>query len=581
MSDYRATPTAGAYQTTVQLLRVPLRIDDENQMYFANQTAQNNYFQSVIWKSLPSQTYQRENAYFRVDDDYDAIVTNCNYLRYRNAITGNKWFYAYITEFEYKNPNTTFVHFKIDAYQTYLFDITWKDCFIEREHVKDDSMGAHYIPEPFNFSKNLINKLSITWPDSNPNTGQFEVMPILLLDQNVFSTELPWNDEYWSYANGIFQGLVMWTTHAAFKADYDDNDLLTLWGDFNALWGNLTSVGKTESIKFAMYVPKFAVKNFPHITLSSIAETNLGCMLTFDKGSIPLNEYNLYAPETSVPIDINKSDFKFGGYTPINNKLYTSQFAEIDFSNMQGASMDVHTELLGYSESLDYWTIACRLSCAICPDPVIYLRLDNYQRTKGGEAGKYFTLAAGNLPTPSIVSDYFSSWLAGNATKNAVSIAGGLAALTISAGLLGSGAGIPAGALMGLSGATQIASSAAEINDARSKSDPIVSQINSTSLSATGRLGFEVYTKTIEYEQAKAVDNYFTMFGYKVNELKVPEFATRQYYNYYKMPVCNITGNIPQTALDEIRAKFQRGITLWNTPDVGKYRNGNNPIVTS
>ena len=161
MSDYRAAPTAGAYQTTVQLLRVPLRIDDENQMYFANQTAQNNYFQSVIWKSLPSQTYQRENAYFRVDDDYDAIVTNCNYLRYRNAITGNKWFYAYITEFEYKNPNTTFVHFKIDAYQTYMFDITWKDCYIEREHVKDDSMGAHYLKEDFNIPRSIIKSSKI------------------------------------------------------------------------------------------------------------------------------------------------------------------------------------------------------------------------------------------------------------------------------------------------------------------------------------------------------------------------------------------------------------------------------------
>lgn len=183
MTDYRAAPTAGAYQTTVQLLRVPLRIDDENQMYFANQTAQNNYFQSVIWKSLPSQTYQRENAYFRVDDDYDAIVTNCNYLRYRNAITGNKWFYAYITEFEYKNPNTTFVHFKIDAYQTYLFDITWKDCFIEREHVKSDTMGTRFVTEPLNYPKDVVIEADIDMPSLSSDTGSFEITPILLLTE--------------------------------------------------------------------------------------------------------------------------------------------------------------------------------------------------------------------------------------------------------------------------------------------------------------------------------------------------------------------------------------------------------------
>lgn len=580
MTDYRAAPTAGAYQTTVQLLRVPLRIDDENQMYFANQTAQNNYFQSVIWKSLPSQTYQRENAYFRVDDDYDAIVTNCNYLRYRNAITGNKWFYAYITEFEYKNPNTTFVHFKIDAYQTYMFDITWKDCYIEREHVKDDSMGKHVLPENFNFNKNLIKHIPVEWPDTNPHTNEFNIVPILLLDQNVFSTELPWNDEYWCFANGIFQGLVMWTTHAAFTESYADNDTLTLWGDFNALWGNLTTTGKTDSIKLAYYVPKFAIKNFPYQTLSSLTDPNLGCMLVFEKGDIPLNDYNLFAPEISKPFDINKSDFNFGGYTPKNNKLYTYQFAEIDISNMQGTVMDLKPELLGYSPELNYWSIAARLSCALSPDTAIFLRVDNYQRVYGGEVSKYFTIAAGNLPTPAIPTDYFSSWLAGNATKTAVSLTSGAAMLTMAAGLMGTGAA-PAGAIMALSGGTQIASEFASINDARSHGDPVATQMDTTSLAATGRLGFEVYTKFIQYDQAKAVDEYFTMFGYKVNELKVPEFATRQYYNYYKMPVCNITGNIPQTALDEIRAKFQRGITLWNTPDVGNYRNGNNPIVTS
>ena len=576
MPELRATPTPGAYMTTVQLLRVPLRVDDENQLYFSSVSAQNTYMQSVVYKSYTNFSYMREKSAVSVPDDYDTLVTSCNYLRYQNAGFGNKWFYAYITEFEYKNPNTTWIHFQIDAYQTYLFNITWKDCFIEREHVKDDSMGAHYIPEKFNFNKNLINKINVEWPDTNPNTGEFQLMPVILLDQNIFSTELPWNDEYWSYANGIFQGFVMWTTHAAFTDSYSDNDLLTLYGDYNSLWDELVALQKTDSIKYAYYIPKFAVKNFPHITLSSLATPNLGCMLSFDAGSIPLNQYNLYAPETSKVFDVNKSDFKFGGYEPINNKLYTSQFAEIDISNMQGTVMDLSPELLGYSDSLHYWSIACRLSCAVCADPLIYLRIDNYQRTKGGEVGKYYTISAGNFPTPGIPSDYFASWLAGNSAKSGVSLTTGLALLGIGIGA----AMTPASALLAIGGAAQIANTAADIGDAMKKGDPAVTQMQSSSLSATGRLGFEVYTKTIEYEQAKAVDDYFTMFGYKVNELKVPEFGTRQYYNYYKMPVCNITGNIPQSSLDEIRSKFERGITLWNTSDVGNYRDGDNPIVT-
>ena len=257
MTDYRAAPTAGAYQTTVQLLRVPLRIDDENQMYFANQTAQNNYFQSVIWKSLPSQTYQRENAYFRVDDDYDAIVTNCNYLRYRNAITGNKWFYAYITEFEYKNPNTTFVHFKIDAYQTYLFDITWKDCFIEREHVKSDVMGTRFVTEPLNYPKDVVIEADIDMPRLSTDTGSFEITPILLLTE---CPELgqPTEQKISALINGVPQSMYYWVPSYAVSSEptYNPSEYVN---NINAFRDLLIKNNKIDTLVGAFCVPRFAL----------------------------------------------------------------------------------------------------------------------------------------------------------------------------------------------------------------------------------------------------------------------------------------------------------------------------------
>ena len=87
-----------------------------------------------------------------------------------------------------------------------------------------------------------------------------------------------------------------------------------------------------------------------------------------------------------------------------------------------------------------------------------------------------------------------------------------------------------------------------------------------------------MYKVHVKAEYARIIDNFFTMFGYKVNRLGTPQFGTRQFYNYYKIPQCNVYGDIPGEALNDIRTQFINGITLWNTFDVGNYRDGNNPI---
>lgn len=571
MADYRAAPTAGAYQTTVQLLRVPLRIDDENQMYFANQTAQNNYFQSVIWKSLPSQTYQRENAYFRVDDDYDAIVTNCNYLRYRNAITGNKWFYAYITEFEYKNPNTTFVHFKIDAYQTYMFDITWKDCYIEREHVKDDSMGAHYLKEDFNIPRSIIKSSKINIPYSYEDNGSIQLVPVLMLSQQPTT-----KDKYSTLLNGEINNTIYWIPDNVQNPSWEYN-IKSVMQSMSALivyLSNNENAETIDSIVGSFSVPRFALFGVDTVPLHS-GEISLGQTI---RTPMELTSVYTKANTQKAALLIDKPDFNF---QPKNNKIYTSQFFSVSITNMQGIDAEYKTEFLDYTDALENWGLNYVLQAAVSPESCIYLYVDPDVSSNGKyqNTGIPFAIPLDNFPVPAITGDYYNAWLSGHAATSrntlAISMLSGVVGMAATAG------GNPAGmALMGGS-VISIANTLSAVEDASNRADPLKIESTNTARYACGRAKYMLTYRYIGDEDAKAVDNYFTMFGYKVNELKVPEFGTRQYYNYYKMPVCNITGNIPQTALDEIRAKFQRGITLWNTPDVGNYRNGNNPIVTS
>lgn len=567
MPEYRAAPTAGAYQTTVQLLRVPLRIDDENQMYFANQTAQNNYFQSVIWKSLPSQTYQRENAYFRVDDDYDAIVTNCNYLRYRNAITGNKWFYAYITEFEYKNPNTTFVHFKIDAYQTYMFDITWKDCFIEREHTKTDNRAEHYEPEPLIVPLDVVGEVDLSIPYEDNKTHSLQTIPVMMLTENPVQGK-----SKVSLINGMPNTVVLWT-HQSAVSDLNTYDPKLI---ADAMSNFVNGLGeKVNTIAGIFSVPKFALIGAPFYPV--VEDGTQGIILDLDPTTV--NDF-LYQPHI-INKTIDMSWYLPNGYAASNGKMYSSQYYKYVITNMNGEKLEIRPEYLSPLPSgqrqLNY-----NLICGITPDAIAYLELGT--STVNGIyslADKAYSIGMSDFPVPAVIGDFYNAWLSGHMSSSITSMILGTLQVAGGVALTATGAGAGIGLGIAASGLATIGSTEAQAKDAQRQADPLLSKSSSTGKWPCGRQTFRMYVYQPSRQNAEIVDNYFTMFGYQVNELKVPEFGTRQYYNYYKMPVCNITGNIPQTALDEIRAKFQRGITLWNTPDVGNYRNGNNPIVTS
>lgn len=119
----------------------------DNVKYFATKNAQHSYMSSKIVKSFTNQSYGRVNKgtfrlFCKADDVYQ-----CNYLMFQNTAFGNKWFYAFINSIEYVSNNTCEVRFTIDLFQTWFLDCTLGQCFVEREHVTDDSIGAHTLNE--------------------------------------------------------------------------------------------------------------------------------------------------------------------------------------------------------------------------------------------------------------------------------------------------------------------------------------------------------------------------------------------------------------------------------------------------
>ena len=79
---------------------------------------------------------------------------------FKNTGFSNKWFYAFITEIEFVNQNSCLVHYELDVFQTWYFEINYLSSFIVREHVTDDSVGLHTIPENLEKGEYIIDDIS-------------------------------------------------------------------------------------------------------------------------------------------------------------------------------------------------------------------------------------------------------------------------------------------------------------------------------------------------------------------------------------------------------------------------------------
>ena len=101
------------------------------------------------------------------------------------------------------------------------------------------------------------------------------------------------------------------------------------------------------------------------------------------------------------------------------------------------------------------------------------------------------------------------------------------------------------------------------------------------------RIGFSMYSMGSKPEYIKIVDEYFSMYGYKICRLKVPNIKAvakselRPQWNYIKTTTCIIDNlNAPADVDEQLQSIYNSGITFWMNPNnVGKYNLDNSPQV--
>ena len=137
------TPT-----TNLRLLSTPLESDYSNTLWFPNVAAQTAYFTGKIVKTFDDFNYIKKDNTIVVAEEIDKLY-NCNYIMYKNSNFTTRWFYAFIIRMEWASNGSTRLYVSTDVIQTWFFDITYYQSYVDRCHSSTDVVGDNIVPEDF------------------------------------------------------------------------------------------------------------------------------------------------------------------------------------------------------------------------------------------------------------------------------------------------------------------------------------------------------------------------------------------------------------------------------------------------
>lgn len=552
--------------TEVRLLAVPLENDYNHTLYFSNATEQATYFMSKTIRSISESSYQRKERYISFPAHYDEI-SHCNYVMYRNSAYSQKWYYAFVTKLEYKNDETTWIYIDTDVIQTWLFDYTVKPSFVEREHVDDDTIGIHTVPEALETGDCIVNqKRTLDMTKSNlkiiiGSTVDFNDADFSLWDGEAKKYDIATGGSY----NGIFSGVNYFIVTAEQARD---------------LISSLANTGQSDAIVSMFMAPADLIPRYPDgYEVDSTWVTPYEPVFS---GAYARNLFWSSLNKDDTRSEPNLKPKSLNGYIPRNNKLLTYPFTYLLMSNNSGGAALYKYEL--FKNALFPDECNFRIESAVVPGMSVRIIPQNYNgESENNEEG----LNLGKFPICSWANDVYTNWLTQNSVNNSVSIVAGAAMTLVGiAGVLAAaptgGASIVAGSTAvsaiasagtAVGGAAMVGNTLGQVHAQSFQPPQAQGNLNSGDVTfSSGHLTFTGYQMTIKKEYAKIIDGYFDMYGYRVNQLKTPSKNHRENYWFTKTIDVNIDGAIPMEDMLKIKACYNRGITFWKNPaNIGDY----------
>lgn len=504
----------------VYLLNTPLEDDMKNTLYFANASAQKSYMDNNVIKTYANVSYQRDTSTFRCPAQIDSI-RNCNYIMYQNTAYSNKWFYGFIKKMTYVSDGLTDVQFEIDPIQTFMFDVTLRPSFVEREHTNDDTFGNNVIHEDLELGEYVEGALApeekFTISDKAFVMGCTKI-PEHLINAKPFST-----------LSSVPEAL----TYIGFDSLHD----------LKACVDMINDEGHADYINCIYCVPKSCLSGKHTL----YGDYEFAC-------------YKNFTMKFDDSATLNTTNRLADNYQPRNKKLLCYPFRYIQMSNLNGSVANYRYEDFKnpntgvYGDYLHFllWGQAS-VGCDIKVFPTNYKGIQN-----NIDEG----LTYGKLPVGSWSSDVFTNWL----TQNAINIPIGFISDIASIGV--GIATAPEGGGMGVvSGITGIANKLGQIYEHSQQPPQAEGATNvGNSMYVWGKSCMVFKHMSIKAQAARIIDDFFDMFGYATHRVKTPNTAHRQNWWYTKTIDCNITGNVPNDYMNQIKQAYNNGITFWRNP---------------
>lgn len=571
--------------TIVQFLSVPFDPDYENTMYWATESDQDVYMTARVTLAINNNSYQRKSkGVIRVGWTADLetprssvikSLYNANYMRFKNASYENKWFYAFVKQVEYVNNNTVDVHYEIDVMQTWACDYELLQCFVERQHTVTDDIGEHTVPEGIEHGEYFSEALAVSSGDQVGNV-KFEYTPALCLVTTFDSTG--------NYSPGDI-------IHGRFtQGDMFSGLYYTVW---QLTAGNVSAINQTlEAISGGGDVITVQGVKIPRFLADGVVAL---FMMPYEFAGAITGGSAVAAKLLSFDIRTNGS-YLVGNHRARNKKLLCYPYNMMYISNNQGNDAEYRWEDFNNP-------ISCQVNVwgNVSPCGGLMLAPAGYKGYSGENVDEM--LQVSGFPQCSWSYDSYKAWVAQNAgtigasivglaaswasivapvAGNAATYVGGVASGNIT---LGGYAGQHTGAnppvyqdvpapSRGLLGSTLGAMG--QVYDHKRRPPQAQGNGNVSLSYQAGLLTFFFYRKHIKEEYAEIIDSFFDMYGYKINEVKVPNRAARPCYTYVKTIGCAVEGQLPADDAKKIQSIFDTGIRFWkSSATFGNY----NPYV--
>ena len=483
--------------------------------------------ESNVVASATDFTFIRERHSIMVPFTYEKCLES-NYIAFQNPSYSSKWFFAWIDEVNYKNNNTTEIVYSVDVWSTWFSYWTPKECLVIREHVNDDSVGLHTVPEGLETGELTCNSHVI---DEHMDNIMDDLTYVLSTTVSLYDKDS--KDKYVPVTGGYYNGIYSATKYYVLTNDRGVETALE----------KLAETGQIDAVNGLFMAPKVLAQ------------------IVSDMSPVVINSESAQSYTNSI-----SKQTTLNGYTPKNKKLLCYPYNYLIASNNNGASFTYAYEDFNGSNCTFKIYMAITPGCSIRMIPTGY---------KNVSEGDEYGINMGKLPICSYPCDMYTNWL----TQNSINIAGhqissddinvGLSSFNAVAGVVSSA--MNKDVMGAVSGAVNGAGSVANALITQKQHELIPPQARGNLnagdvVTASNKNTFHFYKMSIKQEYARILDDYFTRYGYKVNRLKTPNITGRTYFNYIQIGADEIvgTGTLSNTYMEIINNICRAGTTIWH-----------------